>query len=448
MSWATGAAITALVLVGCARVAGGGASGSDPVPSASDPSSSTVSSPSATAAPLRDTTWYFSSRTNNDLRIDQPADPDAWIRFGADSLTFNATVDRAPGDQDTTCPTWVVRVAVASETVTLDSSALDSEGSITGCGTRFLGYGARTATLDLRGRTLSVHADDGQNQYTFAFTADRPAEPTVTKPDLSFLPAAGSRSVRDELDVNPLRGKKFKAESISGRTLVGRGVTMMFGIDQVGLSAGCNGGGAGYTVAADQISFTPGSWTAMACAETGVMEQESWLNSFASGSAKFTLAGSALTLTTGSTVVLLTEIPVPSTSSAESVSPSEPASSTFLAVTTIDEIVDSDGPHRLPTLEKGQFWYIPSLTLSEKRLVFDAGCGQYISDFAGTWPDVAAPIAEGAILHDCPPIRSKLAHALRYILSGPLTIDRDGAFITFTGRDGFKVTAHSGYENG
>jgi hypothetical protein len=34
---------------------------------------------------------------------------------------------------------------------------------------------------------------------------------------------------------------------------------------------------------------------------------------------------------------------------------------------------------------------------------------------------------------------------LRYVLSGPLTIARDGAFLTITGRDGLVVNAHSGY---
>lgn len=447
--WVTGAAVTALVVVGCARVAGGGATGSSSGQSPADPSSSTVSiqesnsvpSPPATAAPLRDTTWYFTSRTNNDLRIDQAADPDAWIRFGADSLTFNGTSDRAPGDLDSPCPTWTAGVAVASGTVTLDNAALESEGSITGCGTRFLGSGTTTATVDLRGRTLSVHADDGQNKFTFSFSADPPAEPTVTKPDLSFLPGPATRTVRQSLELNPLRGRNFLAESISGRTLAGKGITLQFGIDQVGLSAGCNGGGAGYTVQGDTITFTPGAWTAMACEEKGVMAQELWLTEFASGTAQFSLQGKRLTITRGSTVVVLAE-------DARVPSSAEPAPATYLAVTKMDEIVDSNGNHPLPQLEPGQFWYEQSLTLSGKRLVFDVGCGQYIADFAGSLPNVTLPIADGAILHDCPPIRTELAAALRYILSGPVTIDRDSAFVTFTGRDGLQVTAHSGYQSG
>ena len=452
-----GAAVAVLVLAGCARPAGGDASpsvsssrssASSTVPSASSapsvPSSQPSTAPSAPAAdaPLRGTTWYFVARINNDLRIDQPADPDAWIRFDADSLTFNGTVERSAGDFDLPCATWKARVTVEPDEVRLLKSKLDDDESRSGCGTRFLSYGTETASLDLQGRTLSVHLDEGPNQSTLLFSADAPTPPTVSTLDLSFMPAPSARTVREVLDTNPLRGRNFRADSITGRTIEGKGVTIRFGVDAVGLNAGCNGGGAGYAVDGDTMTFSQGSWTLMACMEKGIMQQESWLQEFASGSARFSLEDSRLTITKGKTEVVLSE-----TSSTPG--GSDRPSSTSVMLARIDEIVDSAGHHPLPKLEPGQFWsQDPNLVLSGKRLVFDVGCGQYIADFSGSFPSITLPVADGTILHDCPPNRSALAAALRLILSGPVTIDRDGAFITFTGRDGLQVTAHSGYQNG
>ncbi|WP_353650744.1 META domain-containing protein [Nakamurella sp. A5-74] len=332
-------------------------------------------------------------------------------------------------------------MTVLPDEVRLLKSELDDLQSRSECGTRFLSYGTETASLDLQGRTLSVHLDQGPNQSTLLFSADVPVAPTVTAPDLSFLPAPDARTVRKVLDANPFRDKTFRVESITGRTLAGKGVTMQFGLDQVGLNAGCNGGGAGYTIVGDEMTFTSGSWTAMACMPEGVMQQEAWLGEFASGATKFALDGSRLTISKGGTAMVLSEVPGSSAGA-------DPEPSNYLAITTIDEIVDGAGSHPLPELEQGTFWYAPSFTLSSKRLVFDVGCGQYIADFSGSFPSITLPVADGTILHDCPPNRSALAAALRLILSGPVTIDRDGAFITFTGRDGLQVTAHSGYQNG
>lgn len=458
--WA-GAAVAMLLLAGCARVAGGDAtpSISSPPPSASTGAEqasavNTASSRPTGAtqaavpdAPLLGTTWFYTGRINNDVHLDEPADPDAWVRFSANSVTFNGTV-QLDAFRDVPCPTWTADAVVTDTTVTLTKDEKDDEEAHVGCGFRFLDAFTGSVDVSRTGRTLSVHIDQGQNQYTFLFSADRPTDPTLTAPDLSFLPAPSEQTVQEQLEGNVLRGRSFHATSATGRTLAGRGIGLDFGLDQAMLSTGCNGGSTGYTIDGNKITFTGGAMTLVGCSDRKVSEQESWVMSFLLGVRSFTLDGSTLTIIRGTEQLVMADAEyVPQASDAPSTEPTS-ASAEPRIITAIDEIVDSRGHHRLPTLEKGRFWSEPAMTLSATRLSFTVGCGQYVSVLQGSVPKVTMSIGVGEIDSACPATRSKLAATLRYILSGPVTTDRDGAFFTFTGRDGLQVTAHNGYQSG
>lgn len=420
-------------------------------PGTSEPSTSRPSTPSRSTTspsssdgvgrPMLGTKWYLTALMANGVRTDAPADRDAWVRFTPTSVTFNGTSE-SMGDRDFTCDSWTAAAVVTATEATLTKTGAADRSAREGCGTRFLGVGSPPAQLTQVESSLTVYLDQGGNKFTYFFSSDLPTEPTVSTPDLSFLPPASTRTVRAELEANPLLGKSFRATSITGQKIVGKGITLSFGLDQVGLNAGCNGGGAGYTVTGNELTFTSGSSTAMLCGEEGVMEQEHWLGSLTSGVRRFSLDGSTLTISLGSQRAVFTEF-------GGSKTPTSGSASKLIPITAIDEVVDSTGHRRLPKLEQGEFWsQEPSMLLTETRLTFDAGCGQYISTLTGTSPTFTASVADGSILHDCPPNRSALAAALRSILSGPVTIERDGSFFTFTGRDGLQVTAHSGYPSG
>lgn len=408
----------------------------------------TDSSPAAVPdAPLLGTTWFYTSRINNDVHLDEPADPDAWVRFSANSVTFNGTV-QLDAFRDVPCPTWTADAVVTDTTVTLTKDEKDEQEAHEGCGFRFLDAFTGSVDVSRKGQTLSVHVDQGQNQYTFLFSADRPTDPTLTAPDLSFLHPPSVQTVQEQLEGNMLRGRSFHATSATGRTLAGRGIGLDFGLDQAMLSTGCNGGSTGYTIDGNQITFTGGAMTLVGCSNRQVSEQESWVMSFLFGTRSFTLVGETLTIRNGAEQLVMTDaVSTPGSGRATAAQPRSAPGEPQI-ITAIDEIVDSRGHHRLPALEQGQFWSEPAMTLSATRLSFTAGCGQYVSVLRGSLPKVTTSIGVGEIIRTCPATRSKLADTLRYILSGPVTIDRDGAFFTFIGRDGLQVTAHSGYQNG
>lgn len=165
------------------------------------------------------------------------------------------------------------------------------------------------------------------------------------------------------------------------------------------------------------------------------MEQEGWVSALTQRTVRWSLDRDILTLVDDDRRMSLAEVRTSQT-------PTVPDAITVL---TVDEIVTPDGPRRLPTLEENMFWSEPRLTLATTELSFSAGCGDYLADLSESGRVVTAAPADGSILAACGPTRSALAAALRLILSGPLTIDREGSFVTITGRDGLGVTGHTSY---
>ncbi len=383
-----------------------------------------------------------------------PADPDAWIRFTNETLTVNGTTEHQLGSGPLPCPTLTLPATVTDGVVVFGEGAAQVPEANNICGARIGTFAPGKVRAAVVGDDeLRISVDEGANKHVLIFSGTKPEPPAVpTTVDLSFLAPPTGQTIREKL-ANPLAGRDFVATKITGRTIAKPGIRMTFGTDQVGLSAGCNGGGAGYSVDGSTVTFTPGAWTAMGCVDARG-EQESWLLGFTGGSAQFQLSGSTLRLTANGQTMVLTEKPAdatPQRSQEPGAGPTEsPAASgdspPELLMATIDEIVTPRGVQPLPALEKGEFWdQPPRLTIEHGALVFDVGCGQLWSDTTGTFPNLTAGAYDGTWLLQCPPNRSALADALRYILSGPLTVARDGAFLTITGRDNLVVTAHSAY---
>lgn len=103
-----------------------------------------------------------------------------------------------------------------------------------------------------------------------------------------------------------LLGSAFVATQVQGREAVpGKPLTIEFPAEgtRVGLNAGCNGMGGTPQFDGDRLAVPHGLSTNMACAEHGVMEQESWYFSWLTDGVTWTLQGQTLTLT-GDTVTV------------------------------------------------------------------------------------------------------------------------------------------------
>lgn len=75
---------------------------------------------------------------------------------------------------------------------------------------------------------------------------------------------------------NPLAGSDWNLVTLNGAApLEGTTLTLTFGTDQIGGNAGCNSFGGKYTIEGDKLTASELVSTLMACADTGVMEQES-----------------------------------------------------------------------------------------------------------------------------------------------------------------------------
>lgn len=105
---------------------------------------------------------------------------------------------------------------------------------------------------------------------------------------------------------NPQAGSDWNLVTLSGTPpLEGTTLTLTFGTDQVGGNAGCNSFGGKYVVEGDQLTVSELVSTLMACAETGVMEQESAYLSAVGAAQSFSLKGSELRILSAEGVELV-----------------------------------------------------------------------------------------------------------------------------------------------
>ena len=106
---------------------------------------------------------------------------------------------------------------------------------------------------------------------------------------------------------DPLDGSTFTSTSVTGHELVdGSAVRLMFEDGQLGLSAGCNQMGGGYSLDGDRLVIDGAMRsTEMAC-DPPLMDQDSWLASWVGEGLTWRLDGAVLTLSGADVVMELT----------------------------------------------------------------------------------------------------------------------------------------------
>lgn len=104
---------------------------------------------------------------------------------------------------------------------------------------------------------------------------------------------------------NPLEGTTFTSTSLTGHDLVaGTAVRLSFD-GQLGVSAGCNSMGGGYSLDGDRLVIDGPMWTTEMACDPPLMDQDTWLASWISDGLTWVLAGDVLTLTGGDVVMEL-----------------------------------------------------------------------------------------------------------------------------------------------
>lgn len=104
---------------------------------------------------------------------------------------------------------------------------------------------------------------------------------------------------------NPLGGREFVSQTVTGRTLVaGTGIVVTFRPGELRATAGCNILSAPYALRGSTLSLDGAemSTTEMGCAPER-HEQDDWLAGFLASSPAFELDGSVLTLRAGATAI-------------------------------------------------------------------------------------------------------------------------------------------------
>lgn len=391
--------------------------------------------------PLIGTTWYLVGRINNTLEMQNPAGRNAWLRFTDTTVSASAIEDNVETSEGGSCQEFELPAVVADGVVEFGAGAqrtLDAAGSL--CDLWNLGFRQGKLHVEVHGREMRSTVNWGTESSTNIYSAGRPAEPTIPdRVDLGFLPPPADQTAKERLDTG-LRGRTFAATEITGREILEPGITMRFGTGFVRVDSGCNHGGGSFVLDGNAVTFGVGGGTLMDC-DAPRNAQEQWLFEFLNGSHHLDVDGDTMHISGDGVTMTLTE-----TNAVEATPTTEGIDSDGKHL-TIDEIVLPDGAHPLPDLESGQFWdRTPTIDIYPKALLFHVGCGQLRSPTTGTLPEVTAGAYDSRWwIADCPPNRTALADALRYILSGRLTIEQDGPFVTITGRDGLAVTAHSSF---
>jgi len=120
----------------------------------------------------------------------------------------------------------------------------------------------------------------------------------------STAPGAPTRSTLD--------GRTFVSTSVTAsgvdRPLAGgQPITMTFDGKTLRASPGCNGVGGTYSLDGDRLTVTELSSTAMACADTAAMDQDTWFGGLLEAGPTLTLAGDQLTMTSADTVIVFVD---------------------------------------------------------------------------------------------------------------------------------------------
>lgn len=205
-----------------------------------------------------------------------------------------------------------------------------------------------------------------------------------------------------------LAGRVFIVTGTAGHDLVkGSTVTLTFEPGRIGISAGCNQMGGGYTIEDGKLVIGPMMMTEMACEEP-LMAQDTWISTFLPG-ATITLDGDTLTLAKDGVTLTATD--------KEVAQPDLP----LVGTTWIVEGIVTD--QSVSSIPGG---ITASLVLADGRVAVDTGCntGKGSVQIAET-VIVFGPIGTTKI--GCPGQAGMIERRVLEVLSGDVawTIDAD-----------------------
>ncbi|HYO43666.1 MAG TPA: META domain-containing protein, partial [Candidatus Limnocylindrales bacterium] len=144
------------------------------------------------------------------------------------------------------------------------------------------------------------------------------ASPAPASPEPSAVPSTAPGGGTAPTDAD-LAGRVFIVTGATGRDLVkGSTITLTFEPGRIGINAGCNTMGGGYTIEDGRLVIGPMMSTEMACEEP-LMAQDTWISTFLPGAAitldadTLTLAKDGVTLTATDKKVAMPDRPLEGT---------------------------------------------------------------------------------------------------------------------------------------
>lgn len=222
-----------------------------------------------------------------------------------------------------------------------------------------------------------------------------------------------------------LDGRTFLSTTVQGRELVaGSTVRLTFKDGQLGIGAGCNHIGGGYTIIDRRLTTGQLAMTDMGCAAP-LMAQDTWLSGFVAG-ATVLLEGDTLTLRNGDVSMTLTD--------REVADPDRPLEGTRWVV---DGIVSGDAVSSVPAGATA------SVTIADGQMQVQAGCnsGHATVEVTATTLTIG-PLA--LTKRACAPAATALEQAVTDVLAGKVGYAIEADVLTLTsGTAGLTLRAAS-----
>lgn len=123
------------------------------------------------------------------------------------------------------------------------------------------------------------------------------ADETTTTTTAEPAGETGNGDTEEDMS-DPLDGTVFLSTSVTGRDLVPDStVRLSFEDGQIGVSAGCNSMGGGYSLDGDQIVIDGEMRSTLMGCEQALMDQDTWLGAWVNAGLTWQLDGTTLTLT-------------------------------------------------------------------------------------------------------------------------------------------------------
>jgi heat shock protein HslJ len=187
--------------------------------------------------------------------------------------------------------------------------------------------------------------------------AASPAASSPASPAASAAPSAAPGGGTAPTDAD-LAGRVFIVTGATGHDLVaGTEITLTFDAGRIGVSAGCNQMGGGYTIKDGTLDIGPMISTEMAC-EAPLMAQDQWIAAFLPG-ASVTLDGDTLTLAKDGVTLTATDKTV--------ARPDQPLEGTTWVV---ESLVTNQAVSSMPQ------GVTASLVFAEGKVAVDTGCNR------------------------------------------------------------------------